>query len=579
MAVLKITGFGGEVPVQGMRALPDAFATESVNTWLYSQELRGLHPNENLRAILAATKKIFRIPRATLGGDPAHPGVIPPPSYLGDSTWLEFQDPDTDIVRGPLVNDQYKRWYTCSPSTGLRFNTYARYAAGDGDYKVGVPNPVGVLSIVVTGGVAPANVTRAYLYTNINIYGEESGPSEPVTAAGKDDGTWDISGIADPTTQFTGFAPFAHKVLYRSITSQSGVTTFFKVADIPAGTTTYSDTMPDTILAGNLSFENANGTVPPPNLQGIVAMPNGFMVSWIDSDVYLSEPFRPYSWPPEYVVTTEYPIVGLGVFGQTCALMTQGFPCMLQGITPVSTALSKTNVMEPCLSRGSIVSTPEGVYYGSPNGLVSVTSNGINNVTQQLITKEQWGKDFAPAYLRATRYQQGYLGLRCIPAAADRTGFYLDLSDLRTAVTELSEMDNAANVQTDVWSAEVFVLRALTVEHYDPPTSSFLPFIWKSKEFQYVFRDNFAVYALFWDAARADLTSGNATDILPAATPAAVRVWADRELVYDEDVEKNGEAIRLPSGFKALVWQFEIRARAPVFALHVASTLKELRGA
>jgi hypothetical protein len=35
----------------------------------------------------------------------------------------------------------------------------------------------------------------------------------------------------------------------------------------------------------------------------------------------------------------------------------------------------------------------------------------------------------------------------------------------------------------------------------------------------------------------------------------------------------------MPSGFKADVWQFEIKSRAPVYTLHVASTVKELRGA
>ena len=432
MALLKISGFGGEVPVQGIRALPDAMADESVNTWLYSQELRAIHPNVKLRDTISTTRDIFRIPRGTAGGDPANPGVVPPPSYLGDSTWVEFTDPNTDVVRGPLVNDSFKRWYFCSPTTGLMVNSYARLVTGDPMYKAGVPNPVATLAISVTGGVATANVTRAYLYTFINIWGEESGPSPPVTAAGKPDGTWNISNILDPAAGvFTPYVPFQKKRLYRSLTSQSGVTTFFMVADIAAGVTTYADTIPDTVLAGNLAFENANGQLPPANLQGIVLMPNGFMIGWVDSDVWFSEPYKPYSWPAEYVVSTEYPIVGLGVFGQTCALMTQGFPCMLQGITPATTALSKSNVMEPCLSRTAVVSTPEGVYYPSPNGLVSISANGVDNITQKLITKEEWIRDFSPSYLRACRYQQGYLALRAINDIPNRTAFYLDLSDLQ----------------------------------------------------------------------------------------------------------------------------------------------------
>jgi hypothetical protein len=168
------------------------------------------------------------------------------------------------------------------------------------------------------------------------------------------DGSWNVTGIIDPTVGETGDrVAIDHKVLYRTITSQSGTTTFFKVAEIPLGTTTYSDTSLDTVVAGNLSYENANGNLAPANLQGIIAMPNGFFIGWVDSDLYFSEPYRPYSWPVEYIVSTEYPIVGLGVFGQTCAIMTQGYPAAVQGITPATTALSKTTVMEPCLSRAA----------------------------------------------------------------------------------------------------------------------------------------------------------------------------------------------------------------------------------
>jgi hypothetical protein len=236
--------------------------------------------------------------------------------------------------------------------------------------------------------------------------------------------------------------------------------------------------------------------------------------------------------------------------------------------------------MEPCLSRGGIVVTPDSVYYPSPNGLVGVSASGPANLTQQLITREEWGRDFSPEYLRAVRYQQGYLALRAVPDPALRTAFYMDLTDLKTAVTELSEFDNAVQVQQDIWSAEVFTIRSNQVNRHDPPSNGFLPYRWKSKEFQYLYDENFGAYAMFWDQDRFDDTSTDATDILAAHVPIHLKVWADRRLVYDQHVPttKNGHAVRLPSGFKASIWQFEISGRAPAYALHVASTIKELRG-
>ena len=141
MPVLQIKDFSGVVPVKGDRAIPDAFAVTSINTWLYGSELRGLRPPEDLIAIQAATRRVLRIPKRTVGGDPAYPTMIPPPSYLGDSVWVQFTDHDTDVVKGQLVEDSFERYYFCSPTTGPMFNTYARLRDGLPMYKLGVPCP------------------------------------------------------------------------------------------------------------------------------------------------------------------------------------------------------------------------------------------------------------------------------------------------------------------------------------------------------------------------------------------------------------------------------------------------------
>ena len=85
MAVLRIQGFSGNVPVSGDRSLPDNFAVDLVNTWLYGGELRGIRPPALLQTVAITTRKVLRIPKRTVGGDPAFPGITPPPSYLGDS--------------------------------------------------------------------------------------------------------------------------------------------------------------------------------------------------------------------------------------------------------------------------------------------------------------------------------------------------------------------------------------------------------------------------------------------------------------------------------------------------------------
>ena len=592
MAVLRIQGFSGNVPVSGDRALPDNFAVDSVNTWLYGGELRGIRPPELLQTVAATTRKVLRIPKRTVGGDPAFPGVIPPPSYLGDSVWKQFADPFTDILKGQLIEDQYERYYFCSPSTGPMFNTYARMRDGLPDYKLGVPaipatTPYQPTITSITGGSAPTT-TRAYTYTWVNEYGEESAPALPVIGSGNANGVWNIGNLQDAVFGST-YALYTKKRLYRTLSGETGQTTYYRVAEIAAGTTVYADNtavLTDAILANNLTLESTSWQ-PPPNdpttgqrcLRGWIAMPNGFLIGFDGNNIYMSEAYHWHAWPTEYKYATETPIVGLGVIGQTCVVCTQGYPASVTGTKPATCSFTKATADEPCLSRGSIVSTPQGVIWASQNGLVLVGPNGIQNATQQLITRQDWLKEYSPQWLRAARYQNGYLALRMIPITGGvQTAFYLDPSDLKVALTELSDYDNIRNIQNDFWSGEVFILDdAGRIERWDPPNNDLMPVRWKSKEFQYPFEENFGAYAIYWDDDRYS-NADYGLSIMPRTEKVRFKVYANRRVVYDQLVPKNGRPIRLPSGFKADIWQFEIRARAPVYTMHVASTAKELKG-
>jgi hypothetical protein len=506
-----------------------------------------------------------------------------------------FADPDTDIVKGQLIEDQFERWYFCSPSTGPMFNTYARMVAGQTPYKLGVvgpPSDVANAPVVgpVTGGVAPV-VTRAYVYTWENEFGEESAPSWPGSySGGNANGVWNISNILDPPAPGPGYPNYTKKNLYRTVTGESGQTTYYWVTEVPIGTTTYADNagvMTDAIIVGNLRLESTTWQPPPDNLQGWIAMPNGFLIAFDKPDpvthvggnnVYFSEAYHWHAWPTEYKQATETPIVGLGVLGQTCVVCTEGYPTSVTGTTPATCSFVKATTGEPCLSRGSIVSTPQGIIYASQNGLINIGPAGIQNVTQQLITKDDWRSEYSPEHLRAVRYQNGYLALQDIPDANNR-GFFIDPTALKVALTEFTDMVDVVNFNVDFWSGDVFLLEDGLVRLWDPDGSAeLMPVRWLSKEFQYVVNANFGCYSIYWDDARysdADYGLG----VMPVDQKVRFRVWADRQVVYDQEVPRNGEGVRLPSGFKADIWQFEIKARAPVYSMHVASTMKELKGA
>ena len=589
MSFLKVTEFSGRVPVIGDRALPDNFAVDAMNTWLYGKELRGVRVPLNLIAINTGTREVLRIPKRTVGGDPAFPTLIPPPSYLGDSVWVQFQDPNTDILKGQLIEDQYERYYFCSPSTGPMFNTYARLVAGQTAYKLGVQGPDVVLDASqnnadkptitsITGGAAPTE-TRSYVYTWMNEFGEESTPSLPVVGAGNSNAVWNIGNIKAPPTMGPDYPVYAKKILYRTVTGESGQTTFYKVTELALATTTFADNgalLTNAIIVGNLVLESTSWSMPPPDLKGWIAMPNGFLIGFKGNSIYMSEAYHWHAWPAEYKQSTETPVVGLGILGSTCVVCTEGYPTAVTGSTPASCSFTKATTGEPCLSRGSIISTPDGVIYASQNGLVLVGPSGIANITKDLITRDEWVTQYTPQHLRAVRYQNGYLALQEIPGAANK-GFFIDPTALKVALTEFTDFSDIVNFNNDFWSGEVLLIKDGQIMQWDPPLSKFMPVRWLSKEHQQKFKDNYSCYAIYWDDTRFSNDPWG-TGIIPTDEKVRFRVYANRQIVYDQVVPRNGGAVRLPSGFKADIWQFEIRARVPVYSMHVASTIKELKG-
>ena len=319
-------------------------------------------------------------------------------------------------------------------------------------------------------------------------------------------------------------------------------------------------------------------------------MPNGFLVAFdkpVDdaatpanriggNTIYMSEAYHFHAWPAAYKYATETQIVGLGVIGQTCVVCTQGYPATVTGSKPATCSFTKATTGEPCLARGSIVSTPQGIIYASQNGLVQVGPNGIGNVTESIITRDEWLTKYAPIHLRSVRYQNGYLALRMPPLPAARSGFFLDPTSLNVALTEFSDFEDIRGICTDFWSGEVLLIREGELLRWDTPSDELMPVRWLSKEFQYDYQENFGAYAIYWDDSRYSDDPWGA-GVLPIGKHVQFAVYADRRKVYDQDVPRNGRPVRLPSGFKADIWQFEIRARAPVYSLHVAATMKELR--
>lgn len=599
MPTARMAPFGGMIPATDDTLLPDTNSSLAQNTWLYQGSVWGLPTPKVVHTNTDATiTKVYRIPNNYT--DPVH---------FSDSYWLEFSNIDTDVIRSVVIDDQYDRYYWASPSGPPKYNTRNRIAAGNtganAPFILGIPQP-DTPSLVVTGGSSSTQRSTAYVTTYVSAYGEEGPVSTPVDTTGKVDATWTLTLPAPASTDLggTGADRFLTKVrIYRTVTGTNGTTTFFFVVELPISTTTYVDGASDATVSLNEILSSTTWSAPPSDLQGWVTLTNGMIAGWRKNELWFCEPFRPHAWPAQYTLTTEYPIVSLGVLGQTLVITTQGLIYTATGVDPSSMSIVKLPGIVPNTSRGSTVSAPDGVYFTSPQGLVVVSPGGVLNVTRELIHKDRWTALVNLPTLRAVRLSNAYYGFGSARLgvfdvdsfdinaftqedfSGSRAGVLVDPTSQSVAFNILHSDDAIINVMADAWSDEVFLIRdgkTLWVDISDN-TSVRDPYVWRSKKFQSPDKANFTVMkAFFKDIPWAGFTlnpvpNASLVQTLAPDQYGLLRLYADDKLVWTRELRTTGEQMRLPSGFKADYWQWEIEARVEVTSFQAATSVADLR--
>ena len=251
-----------------------------------------------------------------------------------------------------------------------------------------------IQSAVVTRDVQ----TRTYIVTYLTDWDEESAPSPAadLLSVDQNDG---ITVTAPPAPAGRAIVGWR---LYRSATSSTGAEwalvtdasapgaiikngTFFGFA---IGNRVYTDSQADEQLQETCA--TITWAEPPANLKGLVGMPNGIMVGFFDKTLCFSESFAPYAWPTEYQLSIEYKIVGIGVFGQTAVVLTEGFPYYVSGADSASMSAQKIEVPQACMAAGSIATVEGGVVYASPDGLCLASASGVDVLTQGAFSKVDW---------------------------------------------------------------------------------------------------------------------------------------------------------------------------------------------
>lgn len=616
---IKLEGFKGMIPRLSDRLLPPMAASVARNCKLLNGEIRGFRDlRENTSFTSGSVTPVKRAVR------------VVDPDGVNSDVWLTFDTRGVDVIRSPLVNDSFDRYYWAGDGVP-KYNTYARIENGDGPFYLGIPAPTTAPTVTPPAG---DDETRAYVYTFVTAYGEESAPSPPTVATG-DAGTWALSNIdtnPDATNRNIDYVN-----IYRTIAGGSSVN-YYYVDQINIGTTTYNDSETSTDVASSNILESANFNQPPSDLEGFVAMPNGYLVGWSGRRVVFSEPYRPHAWPAEYEISTEFPIVGMVVWGSTLVIGTQSQPYFGQGAHPAAFTMRKFDAVEPCLSRAGLVATVAGAYYPSQNGLVMVNNSGARVITQDLVTREEWA-DYNPSSIFATQ-----LGLQYIAFNSSNGGFIFNPTEPNTKLVELEGFSGVDGIETDDYTGNVLVLKDDTAWDWDPAISSRLSWRWQTGQLQLpepvnlgAFRIQFesqdtvdpeddTIYADYNTALFAAVptgTGGTPTDAAglapinsspvggsPAANTGLVAGWTYPEtrqplagslmypvatinaaspgirievksgrdgtvrydrVIYDQDI------YRLPPGYKTDIYQINLTGNSTVYSVQLGSTPRSLK--
>lgn len=472
---------------------------------------------------------------------------------------------------------------------------------------------------------------RAYVATWVTEYEEEGPPCPPTVVNGWSNGVWTIR-FFSPAPDDMGVVRNIKKLrLYRTVSATNGNTTYFWVCDVdiasnlvvqsnaiqgtnagPGSVVTTDigvivDTVDDSIIALNTQLTTTLFFPPPEGLLGIKVMPNGIMVGFKGNELWFCEPYFPHAWPPNYVITTEFPIVGIGVTAQSVVACTSSKPYVATGVAPANMTLAKSDSAAPCHSRGSIVDTDNGVYYCSPIGLILVTQAAqVTNTTEMWITQEKWRLNTPQKNVRAVMLASSYFAFGTVNGSDNsvaQQGFTIELATdsqsftiwpqpggHRLGFNQLSGPQGVDinNLSIDPWTGFGLVVQNGAVYYYDFTDTAplLMPYTWRSKKFQQTSKVNFSAIKIYFsvppntpaqNAVRNEKATLDASwNALQTGQYGVLRVFADDILVTTREIRNSGEILRVLSGFKADTWQFEITATVNISNFQVATSVKEL---
>lgn len=628
---LTFQQFSGVAPRIAPRLLPATLAQEALDVKLWSGELRPHYADEILQYIPSNIQSIYRYKWKNK-------------TY----NWLGWTK-SVNVVKGPVYDDENNRIYLMV-NDGTGFLVTDSSLLEDRDYingleskayAVAIPEP-GQSDIWISGGTGSGDIeSRSYVYCYVRQWsdgtidvGKSSGPLK--NSSDRSRYTVDVRpgqvvdlSIVDPIAHANGIGAGINKIyIYRSEVTSAGQALYSYVDQFDVNTNRvtnnpaavwvangsyykYSDSKPSTSLGE--ACPSIYWDPPVTGLKGLVSLQNGLFAAYKDSTVYVSDWNAPHAWPYEHSVTIDYPIVGLGSFGNTIVVCTEAAPVLIVVQDPTNPTIKAIQENCPCVSADSIVNTRNGVIFASQNGLVLINSTSPTFITEKLLTQDEW-LPLHPESLKGAFLNNTYYGFFTNPTDT-AAGFIFDL-DSYTYSTVYNSIVSSGMVYTtqhakvvysDIEQSQLYVCYPLE-NGTQYSLCSFASDSRINKSFRWRSKVNVSPQGLFnLSAARVMMTSQSSqkenehiwegkltgsslaarvmdgepingwckTNELELADATVFNYYIDGELKYSREV-KDSKPFRLPSGFRGETIEVEVKSNAYIHSITLASSMGEL---
>lgn len=453
--------------------------------------------------------------------------------YIENSNthWV-YYDNIVHWTRAPVADDQYERMYFTGVSGEYRaFANDINSAPWDFTTDYYKPNaPAGVKTGFSVNYSSGSTVYRAYFYTLVSRYGEESFGSNIVEISDYTAGTR----VTPTNIHYPTGEPHLYEgtvKIYRTPTSGGAAATFQEVceADYFLDTTyynvgdftIYNGTLYECSVAGSgtwtggthtwlsgelVSDANLGDTCDtylyeraPANLTNLRAHPNGFSVASKNNVLHFTEPFKPWAWIEDYEIPIDAQIIGVGIFGSTIVCATDANIYTFSGPHPDSLYKQKHS-FQPCLSQRAVVETDSGVLFPSAEGFQLVSGSGIKNITSDHFSPEDW-EDFELSTMHGTWFNKAYYGFY---KSADHEG-QLRIDFLNFSITTGAGYHQAGHVALldgkfrTIYNSSLSAPATYYISEWDADTSAYINYSYKTPRYILEKPANFKVAQVILD--------------------------------------------------------------------------------